>query len=74
MSVRLFLALFVFLIDLWALNRVFGAGLPWRTRLAWTALVVGLPLLGAWLWWRRERRTLPLSTSASPDLPNVPTH
>jgi uncharacterized membrane protein len=70
--VRVAFTVLVFLIDLWALDRVFASDLSRRRRLVWTAIVVVLPLVGAWLWWRRERRTAAVSTSATPDPPNVP--
>jgi len=50
---RLLLALTVFLLDAWALTRLFGARVGATRTLAWTAVILLLPFLGAFLWLRR---------------------
>lgn len=56
---RPLLALAVFLIDAWALTRLFGARLGAARTLAWTAVILLLPFLGAFLWLRRDGRRRP---------------
>lgn len=72
MSLRLILSVAVFFIDVWAIVRVLEQPWPRRARIGWVALVVGLPGLGAGLWWRKQRRLRTSSTFASPDLPSAP--
>lgn len=52
---RPLLALIVFGLDLWALASLLGAPLPRTRKLAWTAVIVFIPILGILLWLRRGR-------------------
>jgi hypothetical protein len=58
---RPLLALAVFLLDAWALSRLFGARVGAARTLAWTAAILLLPFLGAFLWLRRGPRMRPLN-------------
>ena len=51
------LALSVFGLDLWALASLLGAPLPRSRKLAWTAAIVFIPILGFLLWLRRGPRS-----------------
>lgn len=56
MSPRIIVALIVLALDVWALDRTWRPGTPRRGRLRASALVVFVPLVGAWLVLRRHRR------------------
>lgn len=72
MSVRLVLAVLVFVADVWALSRMFRQPFSRGRRIAWIARIVLLPGAGAFLWWMRERRRT-VSSGAARDLPSAPT-
>lgn len=51
------LALLVFLLDVVALISVLGTRAPARRKLAWVLAIVGLPFVGAIVWyWRGVRK------------------
>ncbi len=56
MSLRLLLALVIFMIDVWAISRVLS-GPPGRARRArWILAIIALPIVGVWWWHRRVVR------------------
>jgi len=56
MNVRLALALLLFVLDVIALRSLLDSNADRRSKFKWTALIVGLPFAGVWLWWRRGPR------------------
>ncbi|MGH7552835.1 MAG: PLDc N-terminal domain-containing protein [Longimicrobiales bacterium] len=56
---RPLLALIVFGLDLWALASLSVCGLPRRRKLAWTAAILFIPVLGFVLWLRSSRHAPP---------------
>ncbi len=61
---RPLLALAVFVLDVWALTRLFGARAGAARTLAWTAVILLIPIAGALLWLRRGPRMAPSSRDA----------
>jgi hypothetical protein len=53
---RPFLALLVFIVDAVAIVSVLGTRASAGRKLAWMAIVVGVPLVGALAWYTRGRR------------------
>ena len=56
MNVRLGLALLLFVLDVVALRSLLDSTADRRTKVRWAALVVAVPFVGLWLWWRRGPR------------------
>jgi len=57
--IRLLLVLALFVLDAWALERLWRPGMPKPGRLRWTAAIILVPVLGAYWSWKRMR-PLPL--------------
>lgn len=55
MSFRLLLVLALFVLDAWALERLWRPGMPRRGRLRWSTAIIAVPVVGALLAWRRMR-------------------
>ncbi|MGH7470576.1 MAG: PLD nuclease N-terminal domain-containing protein [Longimicrobiales bacterium] len=55
---HLLLTLAIFGLDLWAIDSIFSARAPTRSKVFWTVTVVALPLAGLGAWWVSGRKHL----------------